>query len=317
MIEAKQLTMTYGSTVAVKEASFKASKGESVGLLGPNGAGKTTCMNILATQIVPTSGTATVGGYDIHEDPIEIRRLVGYLPEVNPLYGDMEVVEYLQFVGEGRNLAENVLKERLTWVVENCKIKEVYRRPIGELSRGYQQRVGLAQALIHDPEILILDEPTSGLDPLQIIEIRNLIRKLAKDKTIIFSTHIMQEASAISDRIVIINEGEITADGTAEELQARVEVSPMTILSVKAEKERVERALESLSGCKGFKLMKEEDGLLTYQLEASTREGLWEELAALIKDNHWVVKELKPQELSLEDTFIALTKASRGPTVER
>jgi len=317
MIEAKQLTMTYGSTVAVKEASFKASKGEIVGLLGPNGAGKTTCMNILATQIVPTSGTATVGGYDIHEDPIEIRRLVGYLPEVNPLYGDMEVVEYLQFVGEGRNLGKNGLKERLTWVVENCKIKEVYRRPLGELSRGYQQRVGLAQALIHDPEVLILDEPTSGLDPLQIIEIRNLIRKLAKDKTIIFSTHIMQEASAISDRIVIINEGEITADGTAEELQARVDVSPMTILSVKAEKEGAERALESLSGCKGFKLMKEEDGLLTYQLEASTREGLWEELAALIKDNHWVVKELKPQELSLEDTFIALTKASRGPTVER
>lgn len=317
MIEAKQLTMTYGSTVAVKEASFKASKGEIVGLLGPNGAGKTTCMNILATQIVPTSGTATVGGYDIHEDPIEIRRLVGYLPEVNPLYGDMEVVEYLQFVGEGRNLGENGLKERLTWVVENCKIKEVYRRPIGELSRGYQQRVGLAQALIHDPEVLILDEPTSGLDPLQIIEIRNLIRKLAKDKTIIFSTHIMQEASAISDRIVIINEGEIIADGTAEELQARVDVSPMTILSVKAEKEGAERALESLSGCKGFKLMKEEDGLLTYQLEASTREGLWEQLATLIKDNHWVVKELKPQELSLEDTFIALTKASRGPTVER
>ena len=317
MIEAKQLTMTYGSTVAVKEASFKASKGEIVGLLGPNGAGKTTCMNILATQIVPTSGTATVGGYDIHEDPIEIRRLVGYLPEVNPLYGDMEVVEYLQFVGEGRNLRKNGLKERLTWVVENCKIKEVYRRPLGELSRGYQQRVGLAQALIHDPEVLILDEPTSGLDPLQIIEIRNLIRKLAKDKTIIFSTHIMQEASATSDRIVIINEGEIIADGTTEELQARVDVSPMTILSVKAEKQGAERALESLSGCKGFKLMKEEDGLLTYQLEASTREGLWEELAALIKDNHWVVKELKPQELSLEDTFIALTKASRGPTVER
>jgi len=317
MIEAKELTMIYGSTVAVKEASFEASKGEIVGLLGPNGAGKTTCMNILATQIVPTSGTATVGGYDIHEDPIEIRRLVGYLPEVNPLYGDMEVVEYLQFVGEGRNLGENGLKERLTWVVENCKIKEVYRRPLGELSRGYQQRVGLAQALIHDPEVLILDEPTSGLDPLQIIEIRNLIRKLAKDKTIIFSTHIMQEASATSDRIVIINEGEIIADGTAGELQARVDVSPTTILSVKAKKEGVERALESLSGCKGFKLMKEEDGLLTYQLEASTPEGLWEELAALIKDNHWVVKELKPQELSLEDTFIALTKASRGPTVER
>ena len=317
MIEAKQLTMIYGSTVAVKEASFKASKGEIVGLLGPNGAGKTTCMNILATQIVPTSGTATVGGYDIHEDPIEIRRLVGYLPEVNPLYGDMEVVECLQFVGEGRNLGENGLKERLTWVVENCKIKEVYRRPLGELSRGYQQRVGLAQALIHDPEVLILDEPTSGLDPLQIIEIRNLIRKLAKDKTIIFSTHIMQEASATSDRIVIINEGEIIADGTAGELQATVDVSPMTILSVKAEKQSVERALESLSGCEGFKLMKEEDGLLTYRLEASTQEGLWEQLAALIKDNHWVVKELKPQELSLEDTFIALTKASRGPTVER
>lgn len=317
MIEAKQLTMIYGSTVAVKEASFKASRGEIVGLLGPNGAGKTTCMNILATQIVPTSGTATVGGYDIHQNPIEIRGLVGYLPEVNPLYGDMEVAEYLDFVGEGRNLGENGLKRRLDWVIQNCKIKEVYRRPIGELSRGFRQRVGLAQALIHDPQVLILDEPTSGLDPLQIIEIRNLIRELAKDKTIIFSTHIMQEASALSDRIVIINEGEIIADGTPEELQARVELSPMTILSVKAQRETVERGLENLSACKAFKLVNEENGLLTYRLEASTKEGLWEELAALIRDNRWVVKELRPQELSLEDTFIALTRVSRGPAVER
>jgi ABC-2 type transport system ATP-binding protein len=314
MIEAKKLTMIYGSTVAVKEASFLASRGEIVGLLGPNGAGKTTCMNILATQMVPTSGTATVGGYDIHDNPIDIRRLVGYLPEVNPLYGDMEVAEYLEFVGQGRNLAQNGLKERTEWVVENCKIKEVYRRPIGELSRGFRQRVGLAQALIHDPEVLILDEPTSGLDPLQIIEIRNLIKKLSKDKTIIFSTHIMQEASAISDRIVIISEGEIIADGTTGELRAKVDLTPETVLTVKAERGAVEKGLESLPDCKGFRLVKEEGGLLTYTLEASSPEGLWEELAELVKQMQWPVKELKPQELSLEDTFIALTRASRRKT---
>jgi ABC-2 type transport system ATP-binding protein len=221
MIEVKNLTMHYGSTVAVDNASFKVDEGEILGLLGPNGAGKTTIMRILTTYIVPTSGTATVGGHDIIEDPIAVRRMIGYLPETVPLYSDMQVCDYLKFVARSRGIFGKTLSERMDWVVDATGVKEVYKRGIPEISKGFRQRVGLAQALIHDPRVLILDEPTVGLDPLQIVDIRRLIRSLAREKTIIFSTHILQEVQAVSDRIVIINEGRIIADGTMEELGCR------------------------------------------------------------------------------------------------
>ncbi len=226
MVEAEGLCMSYGAVVALADASFKARKGEVLGLLGPNGAGKTTTMKILTTQIVPTAGQAKVAGYDIAKEPLEVRRRVGYLPETPPLYPEMEVAEYLDFVGKARGLDGQALKTRVDYVVNACALRGVYRSPVGTLSRGYGQRTGLAQALIHDPEVLILDEPTSGLDPIQIMGIRELIRSLAHDKTILFSTHILQEAQAISDRIVIITEGNIVADGTVEELEARVSESP-------------------------------------------------------------------------------------------
>lgn len=218
MIDVRQLTMHYGSFVALKEVSFQAQEKQILGLLGPNGAGKTTAMRILTTYLYPTAGTAKIDHCDILENPTEVRKRIGYLPETAPLYPDMQVEEYLRFVGRARGLAGPALESRLKWVKEAVGTGEIWKHTISEISKGYRQRVGLAQALIHDPKVLILDEPTSGLDPLQIIGIRDLIKNLAKEKTIIFSTHILQEVEAIADRIVIINEGKIVSQGTQQEL---------------------------------------------------------------------------------------------------
>lgn len=222
MIDVRALTMHYGSFVALDRISFQVKEGEILGLLGPNGAGKTTAMRILTTYLYPTSGTATIDNLDILEYPIEVRKRLGYLPETAPLYLDMQTEEYLKFVGEAKGIRGKALSMRLGWVKDSCGIKSVWKHTISEISKGYKQRVGLAQALIHDPKVLILDEPTSGLDPLQIIGIRKLIKSLAKEKTIIFSTHILQEVEAMADRIVIINEGKIVSQGTQHELAEQV-----------------------------------------------------------------------------------------------
>ena len=214
--------MNYGSFTALAGVSFQAKEKEILGLLGPNGAGKTTAMRILTTYLYPTSGTAKVNGFDILQNPEQVRQRIGYLPETAPLYMDMLVEEYLKFVGQARGLQGMELEKRMKWVREACNLDFIWKHTLSEISKGYRQRVGLAQALIHDPEVLILDEPTSGLDPLQIIGIRKLIRDLAKKKTIIFSTHILSEVEAIADRIVIINEGRIIAQGTQRELGEQV-----------------------------------------------------------------------------------------------
>lgn len=222
MINVRDLTMKYGPVTALDRVSFQAHPGEILGLLGPNGAGKTTAMRILTTYLYPSFGTATVDGFDVLENPIEVRKRLGYLPETVPLYADMQVEEYLTFVGKARRLEGKKLRERLDWVLNACQLKKVWKHLLSELSKGYGQRVGLAQALIHDPKVLILDEPTSGLDPIQIIEIRTLVKSLAKEKTIIFSTHILQEVEVLADRIVILNEGKLVAQGTKSELAEKV-----------------------------------------------------------------------------------------------
>lgn len=228
MIDVQSLTMLYGSVLALDHISFRVHPGEILGLLGPNGAGKTTAMRILTTFLYPTSGTVKIDNQDILDHPLEVRRCIGYLPETAPLYLDMQVEEYLQFVGHARDLKGKNLSNRLHWVRDACGLKPVWKHPISEISKGFRQRLGLAQALIHDPKVLILDEPTSGLDPLQIIGIRDLIKSLAKKKTIIFSTHILQEVEAVADRIVIINEGKIISQGTLEELAAQARTRGQT-----------------------------------------------------------------------------------------
>lgn len=222
MIDVQGLSMNYGKINALQNAVFKVGKGEVVGLLGPNGAGKSTAMKILTTYLYPTSGTASICGADILTDPGKVRELVGYLPEILPLYMDMDIKEYLEFVGKARGLSNNYLKERIFWVVEKCALKMMYRKLIRELSRGYKQRTALAQALLHDPEVIILDEPTASLDPHQTLEIHKLISQLSKDKTVMLSTHILKEAEAIVDRIVVISRGRIVGDGTVKELYKKV-----------------------------------------------------------------------------------------------
>ena len=218
MIEVDSLNHFYGKNHVVKDVSFSVRKGEVVCLLGPNGAGKTTILKILSTQIVPSSGKACINGVDVVKDPVKAKKHMGYLPETPPLYDVLEVREYLDFVGRAKGLSGKELKERMEWVNEFIGLSAVWTKPIGELSRGYRQRVGLAQAIIGDPPVIVLDEPTTGLDPLQTIEVRQLIKNLSKNKSILFSTHILQEPSALADRILILNEGRLIAEGSMEEL---------------------------------------------------------------------------------------------------
>lgn len=312
MVEAKGLCMNYGTTRALIEASFTAPDNQVMGLLGPNGAGKTTCMKIITTQMVSTSGTATVCGLDILKNAEEVRQKIGYLPETAPVYNDMEVVEYLEFVGRGRGLDDGNLKNRIDWVVTSCRLKEVYRRPVGELSRGYKQRVGLAQALIHDPDVLILDEPTSGLDPLQIISIRQLIKDLSAKKTIIFSTHILQEVEAISDKIVIINEGRIIADGTPDQLRLMANEEPGFFLEVKASRSEIESNLKDSDGGFNINFVADKGDLSRFYITGKDPDEIWKKVSSKIKSSGWLIKELTPTKPSLEQAFIQLTKESRA-----
>ena len=269
MIEAMGLTMVYGPVVAAKDISFTVRPGEIMGLLGPNGAGKSTVLKILATQIVPTAGEARISGVDVLKDPQGARANLGFLPENAPLYDQMEVGEYLSFVAEARVSPER-RPGRIAWVKERCGLEEVWFTPIAELSKGYRQRVGLAQALIHDPPCLILDEPTSGLDPLQIVEIRRLIRELSAEKAIIFSTHILQEVKALADWVSIINEGQLVAQGKLSEL-AR-EASEETVLLVKTD--RPFRKLFELGGLKVEDLGQKEGSYLYRVSFSGDKEGL-------------------------------------------
>lgn len=222
MIHVDSLSMRYGSYKALDQISFDVGEREILGLLGPNGAGKTTAMRILTTYLYPAAGHVTIDGLDVLKDAKKVRKILGYLPETAPLYMDMQTDDYLKFVGQARGLRGKKLKQRLAWLQESCDIKNIWKHRLFELSKGYKQRVGLAQALVHDPKVLILDEPTSGLDPLQIIGIRALIKDLAREKTIIFSTHILSEVEAMADRIVIINEGRIVAQGSLSQLEEDV-----------------------------------------------------------------------------------------------
>ena len=312
MIEAKSLTMHYGSTKAVENVSFTVDRGEILGLLGPNGAGKTTIMNILTTQIVPTSGTASIEGFDILEEPIEVRKNTGYLPENVPLYMDMEVSEYLRFVAEGHGLQGSVLRERLDWVIEKCDIKAMMKRLISQLSKGYRQRVGLAQALVHDPKVLVLDEPTTGLDPLQIIGIRSLVKELSADKTIIVSTHILQEVEAISDHIIIINEGRIIANGTQAELQNTATIASRRTITVKGDPIEIENALQHLPHVNRVQKldMLSHDGVYSFRIDAESGHELWPDLAGLALEKGWLIKDSWEEKPTLEEAFIQLTRAS-------
>jgi ABC-2 type transport system ATP-binding protein len=311
MIELKNVTKTYGLTKALNDVSFKIQKGEIIGFVGPNGAGKSTAMKIITTYTAPTTGTAIVGGYDVLEKPYEVRKMIGYLPETVPLYYDMLVYDYLEFVGEARHL-NGKLNARLEWVVDACHLETVLQRPIGVLSKGYKQRVCLAQALIHDPEILILDEPTSGLDPLQIVGIRKLIKQLAKKKTIMVSTHILQEVASIADRILMINGGEIVADGTFEELKSKIETDKVFFLDISVAAEAVRKGFGGISGVEKIEIVAESPDRTRLRVHY-TQDTCPNQLDQFIKKQNWALNEFRQEEMSLEDTFIKL--AGTNPKV--
>ncbi|MBN2090447.1 ATP-binding cassette domain-containing protein [candidate division KSB1 bacterium] len=313
MIELKNVTKTYGLTKALTDVSFKIEKGEIIGFVGPNGAGKSTAMKIITTYTAPTSGTAIVGGYDVLENPYEVRKIIGYLPETVPLYYDMMVYDYLEFVGEARHL-NGKLKSRLGWVVESCHLESVLNRQIGVLSKGFKQRVCLAQALIHDPDILILDEPTSGLDPLQIIGIRNLIKNLAHEKTIMVSTHILQEVASIADRILVINEGRIVAVDTYDALRAKIGADKIIYLDVNVDKATLKSSLNAIKGIEQLEFLSATDHSQTRVRIHYHSESVPSELDQMIKTQNWPLNEFHKEGLSLEETFIRLI--SQGKEVQ-
>lgn len=316
MIEAKNLTRYYGDLLAVNSASFTIQTGEIVGLLGPNAAGKTTIMKMLTTYLYPSSGTATVGGRDILEKPLEVRRLTGYLPESLPLYPGMEVKEYLTFVGKARGLKGSQFNKRLDWVRDRCGLSYVFRQPIGELSKGFRQRTGIAQALIHDPEIVILDEPTSGLDPHQIIEIRELIDELAEKRTVVISTHILQEMEALSQRFIIVDRGNVVADGSLASLRDRVMDTGHLSFRVKENKDDVEPELNRLSGVLAVSGA-DDDGFSTFTIEHKRGTDLAGEVSRLCAEKHWKLQELRESPASLENVFLKLTKPEAAGALEK
>jgi ABC-2 type transport system ATP-binding protein len=301
-VEVKHLTKIFGTQKAVNDISFSVGAGQILGFLGPNGAGKSTTMKIATCYLPPTSGTITINGFDVQENPIEVRKHVGYLPEHNPLYLDMYVHEYLQFIGSLHGLSGRVLKERVKDMVALTGLSVEQRKKIGALSKGYRQRVGLAQALVHDPKVLILDEPTTGLDPNQIQEIMQLIRNVGKDKTVIFSTHIMQEVAAICDRVVIINRGQLVADSEVALLNSKAKDA--RVIMVQFENQINPELLKKLPGVTQVTNVQGN----AYRLTARPNTDVRSEVFRLAAEQKWGLLELKQEENSLEKIFQELTK---------
>lgn len=321
MIRIQGLTKVYGSAHALKGVNFEVPKGQVVGFLGPNGAGKSTTMKILAGYVAPTSGLAQVGGLDVTSHPLATRRMIGYLPENNPLYEDMMVLEFLNFVADVRGLKGELRQRRLKETVERCGLTTHLGKDIQQLSKGYRQRVGLAQAILHDPDLLILDEPTTGLDPNQIVEIRNLIKELGREKTVILSTHILPEVQTTCSRVLIINDGKIVADDSPEQLTTgdggKVTVvlasrngSPLDVALVRSQ-------IEGLSGVSSVQPKEGEGqgsvGLTLRYAEVDPRRAVFD----LAVKNDWLLLELRHEHVTLEETFRKLTAKDFGSNQQR
>ena len=311
MIDVKNLSKSYGKFEAVKDVSFFIDKGEVVGFLGPNAAGKTTTMRILTCYMPATEGTVSVAGFDVFDNPMSVKKRVGYLPEHPPLYSEMTVDGYLSFVGKIKGLSGKELKLRQEEVLERTSTIEVRKRLISKLSKGYKQRVGLAQALIHDPEVLVLDEPTVGLDPKQIIEVRELITELGQDHTIILSTHILPEVSATCGRVIIINKGKIVAEDTPENLMGGLQGQEKLELQVRGPSGKISKALKEVGGVTSLKSDKKED-ISVYTLEIERNSEVRAALAASVVNNGWDLLEMKSVGLSLEEIFLQLTTDEEG-----
>jgi len=300
------LSKNYGFQKAVDNISFKVNPGEIVGFLGPNGAGKTTTMKIITCFMLPNGGDVKVGGVSVLENPEEVKKHIGYLPETNPLYKDMPVIDYLKFVAEILGVQKGKIRERILEMIQVCGLRQEKYKKIGELSKGYQQRVGLAQALIHDPEVLILDEPTSGLDPNQIVEIRELIKKIGREKTVILSSHILAEVEATCDRILIINDGRLVADGTATTLRKQAQNKEIVKITIEdGDRNEIYRSLQGIDSIELVDLLPAHTQSFEVQSKAdmSSRKAIFK----MCVDKKWTLTEMTPVERKLEEVFRDLT----------
>ena len=310
-IKVENLSKFYGQQQAVKNISFEIKSGEVVGFLGPNGAGKSTTMKMITTYLTPNDGVIKVNGLDTGDEPIEVRKKIGYLPEQNPLYNDMNVIDYLNYAAELQSVPKAERPEAVKKMVKVCGLEDVKHKDIGELSKGFKQRVGLAQAMIHNPDVLLLDEPTSGLDPNQILEIRKLIKDFGKHKTLMLSTHILQEVQATCDRVIIINNGEIVADGTTDSLQRSFQGQLSIKLFLKKDarfgKEKIISALETIKSIEKVKVAGDNDTSWMIDIAATKGTDVREEIFRKIVSMDMVLLELHQEETSLEDIFRKLT----------
>ena len=316
MIEVEQLRKDYGLAHALNGISFRVQRGEVIGFLGPNGAGKSTTMKILTCFLLPTSGRATVDGLNVVEQSLKVRSRIGYLPESTPLYGEMRVDDYLRFCAEIRGVEATKRKAAIDRAVSLCGLTRVTGKNIVELSKGYKQRVGLAQAIVHEPEVLILDEPTSGLDPNQIIEVRNLIERLGQEHTVILSTHYLQEVEKSCSRVIVIHQGNIVADDTRDNLVAAMPASTLRV-RLKGPQDAVARQLAELFPARQVAIAVESDGSLSCSIECGDGNAPIEEaVARLVVKNNWSLLELVRERSSLEDVFRRLTNAPAAAAKE-
>ena len=306
MIEVQHLSKRYGPFTAVDDVSFRAESGEILGFLGPNGAGKTTTMRIITGYMPATEGKATVAGFDVFDQPLEAKRRTGYLPETPPLYPDMTVREYLRFVAKIKGVRGNV-NDRVDTVMKKTWVADMANRHCGKLSKGYKQRVGLAQALIHEPEVLVLDEPTAGLDPKQIIETRQLIRELAGSHTIVLSTHILPEVAQTCQKVVIINKGKIVATDSPDALTERLRGSITMFVQVQGPAADVQRALQSIAGVTRVNVADQRGDISGFDVDTEKGADVRREVANVIVRGGWGLLELRPMRMSLEDIFLSLT----------
>lgn len=311
MIEVKEISKSFGKTKAVNNLSFSVKKGEIVGFLGPNGAGKTTAMRIITGYLFPNTGKVKIAGYDIKENPIEAKKYIGYLPENAPLYYDMSVKDYLGFVADIKGVKKTDKINHIKNIIKKVGLIQVTDRIISKLSKGFKQRVGIAQALVSNPDILILDEPTIGLDPNQIIEIRNLIKDLGKEKTVILSSHILQEVSALCSRIIIINDGELVAIDTKESLMDKLETGQRIKIITDKDFEKIKKKIIEIEGVKKVELEKTEDSLNEIIISTDQNYDIRKELSKKVIESGYNLYEQSKITMSLEDVFIKLTRESK------
>ena len=320
MISVQGLSKRYARTVAVDNVSFDVQKGEIVGFLGPNGAGKTTTMRVLTCFLPPTAGSASVAGFDVLRSPMEVKKRIGYLPETPPLYPDMEVDEYMHFVGRLKGIARGDIKRRADEAMERCAVADVRKKLISKLSKGYRQRVGLAQAIIHNPDVLVLDEPTAGLDPKQIHETRALIQSLAGDHTIILSTHILPEVEQTCQNVIIISRGKIVATDSVQNLTNRLRGSEAIAVEVAADSglgaATVRQTLEQVAGVSRVMHRDTRGDRMIFEVESLQGQSVRADVARAVVNSGWALNELRPVALSLEEVFLQLTSSDAAAAAE-